>query len=48
MQERIKYAALIRAERRQKIIDHRKEKEKYYGVVRKERLEKSGEAEVGE
>ena len=40
VQERIKYAASIRAERRQKIIDHRKEKEKYYGVVRKERLEK--------
>ena len=33
VQERIRYAASIRAERRQKIIDHRKEKEKYYGVV---------------
>merc|ERR1711939_866259 len=40
VQERIKYAASIRAERRQKIIDHRKEKEKYYGIVRKEHLEK--------
>ena len=40
VQERIKYAASIRAERRQKIIDHRKEKEKYYGIVRAERLEK--------
>ena len=37
VQERIKYAASIRAERRQKIIDHRKEKEKYYGVVRSRR-----------
>merc|ERR1711939_699862 len=40
VQERIKYAASIHAERRQKIIDHRKEKEKYYGIVRKERLER--------
>merc|ERR1712167_445947 len=40
VQERIKYAASIRAERRQTILDHRKEKEKYYGVVRAERLEK--------
>ena len=40
VQERIKYAASIRAERRQKIIDHRREKEKYYGIVRKERLER--------
>ena len=39
VQERIKYAASIRAERRQKIIDHRKEKEKYYGVVRSPRFE---------
>merc|ERR1711903_309721 len=39
VQERIKYAASIRQERRQKIIDHRKEKEKYYGVVRSPRFE---------
>lgn len=46
VQERVNYAASIRAERRQKYIDERLHKEKFYGTVRAERLTKVAKAKL--